>query len=273
MDPSDVAVPRKPDLQAIKRDAMAALHRSGTLPRLTCALLFCLLVTFAVYCLQQLAVYLAGLYATTLIAAVIAEIALVLLELLLFLAFVMPLWLAKLRMAGLVLLGEEPPLSALFYYFTSPRHYARAWRIGAVLALLLLVPAVAVVGLFFGAWSLYTAVFTVYFSGPVAVLLLILCFLMAIAVSVLVLFFSGAYLAFAAVAVGNEDMRVRQAFYFAVARGKRNLTHIFLFSVKSLLWLLLSLATVGVLHVLWFSHYYNLSYMRLSMALCPKEEV
>ncbi len=273
MNASGTAVQQKPDLQAVKRETVAALHRNGTLPLLTCALLFCLLVTFAVYCLIQLALYLVGLFEATQTAAVIMEIALILLELLLFLACVIPLWLAKLRMAGLVALGEEPPLSALFYYFTSPRHYARAWRIGALMTLLFLLPAAAAFGLFFGAWNLYTEVFSFYFSGPAAVLLLIVCLLLALAISASVFFFSGAYVAFAAVAIGNEDMCVRHAFCLAVRAGKRNLVHIFLFSLKSLLWLLLSLATVGVLHVLWFSHYYNLSYMRLSMILVPKEEI
>lgn len=271
MDSSLHTTEKKPQLRAISREAAALLGKSHTLPLLTFALLFCILVFFTGYCLLELAAYLAGLAAVTLTAAAIIEIALVCLEVLLLLAFFMPLWLGKLRMAGLLLVGEEPPLSALFYYFTSPARYGRAFRVGALASTLLLVPIAAVLGLFYGAFSLYSEVLSFYFSGIFAALLFIACLMLALGLAVSILYFSGTFTAFAAVAVGNENISVRHALFLAARRGKRYLPTVFVFALKSMLYLLLSLVTVGVLYVLWFSHYYNLSYVRLSMALCQEE--
>ena len=258
-------------LRAVSRDAAALLGKSRTLPLLTLALLFCILVFFTGYCIVQFTVYLTGLAAVPPAATVFIEIGLVCLEVLLLLACFMPLWLGKLRLVGLLLVGEEPPLSALFYYFTTPARYARAFRVGALACTLLLVPIVAVLGLFYGAFSLYSEVLSFYLSGFLAVLLFIACLLLALGFTVSILYFSGAFAAFAAIAVGNESISVRQAFFLAARRGKQQLPLVFLFALKSLLGLLLSLVTVGVLYVLWFSHYYNLSYMRLSMVLCQEE--
>ena len=257
----------------IARDTAALLHHGSVLPCLTFALLFCMLIVGAVYSLMAFAVYIAGLLVSSVLAAVIAEIVLIVLGLLLVLSTLMPLWLAKLRMAGLLWQGSEPMPQEIFYYFASFSRYGRAWRTGAVALLLLALPVGAVIGLFAGAFRFYSAVLSVYLSAPVAVLLLIALCVIALAVSVSVLFFGGVYIAFAALAVGNEQLRLREALALAVKAGKRHLGKIFRFSIKSLLWLTLSLLTVGVLFILWFSHYYNLSYMRLSMALCPKEEV
>ena len=256
-------------IKTIRQDTALLMRKNNTLPCLTSAFLFCLLIAGAAYCLLELAVYITGTLVTSLTAAVIAEIVLIVCGVLLFLSTVMPLWLAKLRMAGLLWQEFEPMPQDIFYYFTSFSRYCRAWRTGAVAVLLFALPVAAVIGLFSGALHLYSEVLWVYFSAPVAVLLLIL--LMAIVISVGVLFFGGIYIAFAAVAVGNEQLKLRVAFVLAVRAGKRHVKEIFVFSLRSLLWLILSLLTVGVLFVLWFSHFYNLSYMRLSMALCSLE--
>ena len=258
-------------IKTIRQDTALLMQKNSTLPCLATAFLFCMLNAGAAYCLVEVALYIIGELVSSLTAAVIAEIVLILCGLLLFLSTVMPLWLAKLRMAGLLWLEREPMPQEIFYYFTSFSRYGRAWRIGAVAVLLHAVPVAAVIGLFAGAIHLYGEVLWVYFSAPVAVLLFILLLFMVIVISVGVLFFGGIYIAFAAVAVGNEQLRLRAAFLLAVRAGKRHTKEIFIFSVKSLLWLVLSLLTVGVLFVLWFSHFYNLSYMRLSMALCSGE--
>lgn len=271
MDASDIKG-SMPTLGQIDRDATAVLSRNGMLSRLIAPLLFCLLMTFFSYSIVELATYIASLNAQTPLAEAIAEVILATLQMLLALSLVLPFWLAKLRMAGLMLQGKAPQAREILYYVSAWKRYARAWRIGALLALLVMLPLSAVLGLVFGSLQLYRAVFLIRFSAPIAVLLLIACFFAVCLLAVAVLLFAGTYVAFAAVAVGNENMRVRQAFLLAAARGRQNLFYIFCFSLKSLLRLLLSLLTVGVLYVLWFSHHYSLSYMRLSMALCPKEE-
>ena len=260
-----------PCIKSIRQDTALLMQKNNTLPCLTSAFLFCLLVAGAAYCLVEFAVYITGTLVTSPTVVVIAEIVLIVCGVLLFLSTVMPLWLAKLRVAGLLWQEFEPMPQDIFYYFTSFSRYCRAWRTGAVAVLLFALPIAAVIGLFSGALHLYSGVLLIYFSAPVAVLLLILLLLLAIVISVGVLFFGGVYIAFAAVAVGNEQLSLRAAFLLAVRGGKRHTKEIFAFSLRSLLWLILSLLTVGVLFVLWFSHFYNLSYMRLSMALCSLE--
>ena len=95
---------------------------------------------------------------------------------------------------------------------------------------------------------------------------------MAAALSVGVLFLTGAFQMTAAIAVGNEEFSVFGALRLALRRGGRKMPTLFKFSMRAVWHLLLSLVTFGVLFVLWYAHHYMLSYMRLSMALCPKGE-
>ncbi len=257
----------------VRRDTAALLQSPRSLPSLVFALLFCMLAFAAAYALGELGAFVTIRLSDPSYAIVLAELVLALVLLFSVLSSVMPLWLGKLRMAGLLWQGIVPAQKEIFYYFTSRSRYFRAWRTGALTTLLLLLPVTAVAALFAGVANVYHSILTVYFMGPVAVLLCIVLAILALAIGVAVWFFSGTYLAFAAVAVGNEHLKLRQCFLLAARAGKRHITEIFAFSLKSLLWLVLSLLTVGVLYVLWFSHFYNLSYMRLSMALCPKEEV
>ena len=104
-------------------------------------------------------------------------------------------------------------------------------------------------------------------------LLLLGGFLMALALSAAIFLLCGLYLLFAAIAVGNEEMSVWNAFVAALGYGKRNLISIFLFSLHSLWHLVLSLCTFGVLLVFWYAHHYTLSYLRLSMALTKGEDL
>ncbi len=257
----------------IGRDTATLLHLQWVLPCLLFALLFCMLAFATSYALGELGAFVTIRLSDPSYAIVLAEMVLALVLLFSVLSGVMPLWLGKLRMAGLLWQGKVPEQKEIFYYFTSRSRYFRAWRTGALTTLLLLLPVTAVAALFSGVANVYHSILTVYFTGPVAVLLCIVLAILAIAIGVAVWFFSGTHLAFAAVAVGNERLKLRQCFLLAARAGKRHIMEIFAFSLKSFLWLVLSLLTVGVLYVLWFSHYYNLSYMRLSMALCPKEEV
>ncbi len=259
-------------VRTASREAKWLLGQRHVLPLLTLALLFLITVAFAAYALLQFLIFLAVTFTVDATVAAVMELVLVAVELLLLVALVIPVWLGKLRLSGLLCVGEEPQLCEVLYYFTSRERYFRAFRTGALTALLLILPAFAVAGLFFGAASLYNEVLTYYFSAPLAVLLFFVLLLVALLFSASIIYFSGAYLFFAAIVVGNENLRLRHALALSVRRGRKSLFATFVFSLRSLLLLALSLLTVGVLYVLWFSHYYNLSYMRLAMALCPKEE-
>ena len=200
-------------------------------------------------------------------ALALLEGAWMLLSALLFLAFVMPAWLGRLRLSGRLLSGDHPMAREVLYYYTSPRRMGRAILMGLFIAFEVMLPAVLSLGAFVGALALYNEVFVFYLPDALAVILLIFGFLMAIAITALLLFLSGLYLLSTAIAVGNESMPVWNTFTAALRFGKKNLIAIFLFSLRSLWHLVLSLCTFGVLFVFWYAHHYNLSYLRLSMAL------
>ena len=155
----------------------------------------------------------------------------------------------------------------VLYYYTSPRRMGRAILMGLFVAFEVMLPLVLALGAFVGALALYNEVLVFYLPDALAVLALICGFLLAIAITVLLLFLSGLYLLSTAIAVGNESMPVWKSFTEAFRFGKKNLLATFLFSIRSLWHLVLSLCTFGVLFVFWYAHHYNLSYLRLSMAL------
>lgn len=257
-------------VRASMRDASEILKKRGNLALLTTTLLFCLLVTFTWFTVMQLV----GLLFDYILLSVEAEQAVApleglwtLLSALLFLAFVMPAWLGRLRVAGLLLAGDTPMAREVLYYYTSPRRLGRAILTGLFIALEVMLPAVLALGAFAGALALYNEVWVFYLPDALAVLLLLLGFLLAFAISVLLLFLSGLYSLSTAIAVGNESMPVWNSFTAALRFGKRNLPTVFLFSLRALWHLVLSLCTFGVLYVFWYGHHHILSYLRLSMAL------
>ena len=252
------------------REASDILKRRGNLALLTTTLLFCLLVTFTWFTVMQLV---GLLFDFILLSAEAEQVAplleglWMLLSALLFLAFVMPAWLGRLRLSGRLLSGDHPMAREVLYYYTSPRRMGRAILMGLFIAFEVMLPAVLSLGAFVGALALYNEVFVFYLPDALAVILLIFGFLMAIAITALLLFLSGLYLLSTASAVGNESMPVWNTLTAALRFGKKNLIAIFLFSLRSLWHLVLSLCSFGVLFVFWYAHHYNLSYLRLSMAL------
>ena len=257
-------------VRASMREASDFLKRRGNLALLTTTLLFCLLVTFTWFTVMQLV----GLLFDFILLSVEAEHAVALLEglwmllsALLFLAFVMPAWLGRLRLSGRLLLGDHPMAREVLYYYTSPRRMGRAILMGLFIAFEVMLPAVLSLGAFVGALALYNEVLGFYLRDTLAVILLITCFLFAIAITALLLFLSGLYLLSTAIAVGNESMPVWNTFTAALRFGKKNLIAIFLFSLRSLWHLVLSLCSFGELFVFWCAHHVNLSYLRLTMAL------
>ena len=198
-------------VRASMREASDVLKRRGNLALLTTTLLFCLLVTFTWFTVMQLV----GLLFDYILLSVEAEQISPLLEglwmllsALLFLVGVMPAWLGRLRMTGLLLSGDHPMAREVLYYYTSPRRMGRAILMGLFIAFEVMLPAVLSLGAFVGALALYNEVLVFYLPDALAVLALICGFLLAIAITVLLLFLSGLYLLSTAIAVGNESMPV-----------------------------------------------------------------
>lgn len=262
---------KKPSLtKSVHVQAQQLLARPHTLPTLISALLFCLLVTVMLYSAQSLLYYTAYLVVKSEVCFALIEGLLLVLLGLAFWLICMPLWLAKLRMAGLLWYDRVPAAREILYGFSTRSRYFRALRVGALQMLLYLLPMMAVGGLFAGAYNVFKILYASV-NVWIAFLALPPLFLVAVALSAFVLFLSGFTVLFGAVAVGNETLSVRGAFVIAVRVGRKNLKTLFVFALKNLLWLLLSLATVGILYALWFSHRYTLSYLRLSIILTSKE--
>ena len=265
-----VTVKKVSPVKTAEQQAKALLEKPHTLPTLLFALLFCLLASVIPYGMQRLFYYAAYLLLKSDLWLVITEIFLTVFGVLAFWLFAMPLWLSKLRMAGLLVSGTVPAAAEIFYGFSSRSRYFRALRVGAMALLLLLLPLFAVAAIIAGAYNAFQLVFLSYGIGY-ALLAVPPLVLAVVWLSLLVLFLSGLFRLFLAVAVGNEELSVREALVVALRYGRKNLKVFFLFAFKNFLWLLLSLATIGVLYVLWFSHYYTLSYLRLSIILTSKE--
>ena len=249
------------------REASDLLKRRGNLALLATTLLFCLLVTFTWFTVIQLVGLLLDYIPVEAKQAFnVFEWLWMQLSALLFLVFVMPAWLGRLRVAGLLLSGEQPMAREVLYYYTSLRRMGRAILMGIFAVFEVMLPLVVALGTFTGVIALYNEVL-LYLPDALSILALIVGFLIAVAITVLLLFLSGLYLFSTAIAVGNETMSVWDAFTAALRVGKKNLLSIFFFSLRSLWHLALSLCTLGVLFVFWYAHHYNLSYLRLSMAL------
>ncbi len=257
-----------PPYRALSAHARMLLSRSHTLPALIAAFIFCLMVAVGIYMLLYTAV--AALLCLSLSDAFITGlgIALMILPMALEMLLLLPLLYGKLRMAGMISEGEKPLISAVFYYYTSPRLFLRAARISLGLFISVLLPLLLPYFLVAGGEFLGMAVI----SGDLGALLFIMALLLALALLVFGVIFAVMSLSFVALAVGNEALPVRAAFFMALREGRKNLKSNFGFLLHTLPRLLLSLATVGVLYVAWFSHYFAFTYLRYARALSLKED-
>jgi len=184
---------------------------------------------------------------------------------------VLPVWLGRLRLCGALFAGEDVHPREVFYYLTNPRRWGRALAVLLLLVALLAVPMGLTAGLFALCRLAYDALAAeIYEMAAAFIYMILVLFATGAIFAVLPLF--AVCLPFAAVAVGNEDMRLSAALGISFRAAKRNFGACTGFLCKSFLRLLLGILTVGVLQILWNTHLFLLSYTRLSMALCPKGE-
>ena len=183
-----------------------------------------------------------------------------------------PLLLGRLRMAGLLCVGERPLAKECFYYFTSARRYLRGLWLGSVYALSLLLPVAllslaAVLPVLF-----FEAVLLPQLITGVAVLLLVLSYPVALLLAALVLLLVGRALCAVPLAVGNEQLGLLCAIKHSVCitKGKKR-------EALALLWqstwrLLFSAVTLFVLWVIYYAGILDVAYFQLSRALCRDAE-
>ena len=138
---------------------------------------------------------------------------------------------------------------------------------GFALLLEVMIPIGIGWGLFSVTFGLYTGLLLVYLEPWAALLLLLLGLLVSAAISLLIAPLGIFYMLSTAFAVGNENVSVLRSVWLALGYAAKNLGTVILFTLRALLHLLLSLCTVGVLHLLWYGHHYIISYLCLAMAL------
>ncbi|MBE6595046.1 MAG: hypothetical protein E7644_04535 [Ruminococcaceae bacterium] len=252
--------PERPTCRTVVKETSARMGKRGVMVTMLGSLLFCGAATYMALCLSELLIALVHLLPVTELTLALFTDGFHALGFLAFFLLVMPLWLGRLRMSGLLWRGDVPVAGELFYYFTAGRRLLRAWRVSFV----------ALAGAFFPVGVIFILYQCAYFLQPGAMLILYTVGVALLALGLLLL--SGFWLPFVGIAVGNESLPVRHALELALRAGRRHFKLITRFTLRSLLWLALSLVTMGVLLVLYFAHFYNLSYLRLCMAICPKEE-
>lgn len=270
------SLPRPKRAERVAMDeASDLLKRPGHFSLLVQTLLFCILLLFAWITATQLLtipISYAVDHMDSFVGALILEGLYYLVAGILLFVMVMPAWLGRLRVAGRMCTGDTPVVREVLYYFTTPTRYRRALLLSLLLAVQVLLSVLLCSLAFLFSFELYFQVIYFDFSPTVGVLLLIALLIAATAISIGVLLLTGFFQMTAAIAIGNEEMTVFGALRLALRRGAHRLPTLFRFSLRSLWHLLLSLVTFGVLFVFWYAHHYMLSYMRLSMALCPKGE-
>ena len=251
--------------------ATSVLKRPGNLPLMIASLLFLavMLVTWMTV-MQLLAIPInsweqAANYAWW--ATVPLESLYWLLAALSLWVFVMPFALGRVRLAGRMCLGEMPALREIFYYYSSLRRFGRGLAVGFLLLLEALIPIGVAAGAFAAVIGLYNGFLVTALDPLYAILILLAGLLLAAGITLVVAPVCIFYMLSTAIAVGNEEISVLRALGLALKYAFKNLGTVCLFSLISLLHLILSLCTVGVLHLLWYGHHYIISYLCLAMAL------
>lgn len=256
----------------VEREAAEAMEQKGAPAKLIAALLFCLTCTYACVFVAQL-IDIIGMYLLRFFDSTVAHAVLYLLPLAVLAASllfgVLPLWLGRVRMAGLIVEGEDPELRELFYYFTSVRRHWRAVRICLTALLQTALPA-ALIGLAaYGMYRLYWLIQAPLHANLLAVIVANFL-LFGLGLAALLVLLSGRWLLFLGIAVGNEELSFGRSLRLAFSCG--HVFDVFRFCCRRAWHLLLSLVSIGVLYVLRYAHTLPTSYLRLAKALCPKGE-
>lgn len=252
------------------RAANTILREPGALGHMIASLLLCLilLITWLTAAeLMEMLTVLLQKKMTSFTAMLAVDLVRWVLSGLLLLLGVMPFFFGRLRLAGLWMRGRMPELREMLYFFTSPERFGRAVMMGLVLILELLLPATLSVGLFLGCIELYYGVLLPALSLAPAMLLLVLGLLAAALITLLLVILTFAVALSTAFAVGNEELSPWRAVALAASRGFSSFGAVTLFVLLKLGQLLLSLCTVGILHVLWYGHHHIISYLSFAQTL------
>ena len=247
------------------RRAAKRLGQGGGLLTLALCAVFCLLACITLYLFFEILCLVLGSYTTLsfgLLMAIAASVSALVLFMLL-----LPLFVGRVRVAGLLALGEEPLQRELFYYFTSAGRYARGLLISLCYLCSFLLPLVCGAGAFVGSFFLYDRVFYVNLPDGIAVLLAVACYLASAGFCVLCLYLSAFHFSLVVSLIGNSRCTLKEALARAFLLGKHYRGSIFRFLLQVIWRLLLSLCTLGVLWVMYYAHLVTLGYWEMVITM------
>lgn len=183
-----------------------------------------------------------------------------------FLWFGMPAAFGRMRLSGLLLKGERVHAGELLHYYR-PQLLCRSFLLSLIhLAALFLPLAVAVFGVVLSR-MLFVAVLLPTMNIGTATLIFLGLAALSLVLGVVLFLISGLFYFTAGFAVGNEQMPLLAAVRASVRTGTRNMRAIAVFRTQNVVYIFLSLLTVGVLYVLYFGHRIQLTYLDLCETL------
>lgn len=184
----------------------------------------------------------------------------------------LPLFWGRMRMAAQCLLGELPPVTSVFYAFTSGRRYLRALQASACALLFLGVPVGVTAALLFVPPRVFAAL-SASMSMGVSVAITVFSWVLVVLIGLTLLLLSFLLLPFLPWLFAYERRPIRLLFADYLKRVSPLSVGIF-YHAEGLLWrVLLSLLGIGVPGLLYFFHLNLLSFLCLSLALTPKEDL
>lgn len=249
--------------RSAEREALARLSRRGALVPLIVAFLFFLLITVGcVVVYSTFSSFLAYWNAPDVLYALLAACAA-----LLFFVLCMPAYFGRMRMSGLTLIGEEFTVRELLHYYTSPRLLLRSLRLSLFYLIAIFAPYAVAAGGVVASFFLFENIMLVELDVIMATGIFLACCTVSLFLGALTFLAAGLVILAPAIAVGNEALSVRAALRYAFSIGKSHVFVICIYRVRSIVFFLLSLLTVGVLYVLYFAHRIQMTYLCLCMKL------
>lgn len=183
-----------------------------------------------------------------------------------FLWFGMPVAFGRMRLSGLLLQGERVHSGELLRYYR-PQLLCRSFLLSLIhLAALFLPLAVAVLGVVLSR-MLFVAVLLPTMNIGTATLIFLGLAALSLVLGAMLFLISGLFYFTAGFAVGNEQMPLSAAVRASASVGRRNMRAIAVFRTQNVVYIFLSLLTVGVLYVLYFGHRIQLTYLDLCETL------
>lgn len=183
-----------------------------------------------------------------------------------FLWFGMPAAFGRMRLSGIFLTGGQAPAFELLHYY-KPSLLCRSFLLSLIHLAAVFAPFAAAVGGIMLSQRLFVGVLLPLLGFVVSLLIFLGLSFLSLALGAVLFVVSDLFYFTAGFAVGNERLPLRAAIRASVRVGAHNLRAITLFRVQNLVYIFLSLLTVGVLYVLYFAHRIQLTYLELCMTL------